>query len=145
MHKYLFIAILAAAALLLAGLLVWLRLRPKRRLKMVYFQTRWQTLQKLLPDKKQWPQALAAADKLLDTALKKKHVRGRNPGERLVKAQRLFTDNDGVWFGHKLHKKADADPGYKLKKREVQQALIGLRQGLKDVGALPDAQPKDAK
>jgi len=54
----------------------------------------------------------------------------------LVKAQRLFSDNDGVWFGHKLRARIDADPVAKLKESEVKQALIGIRQGLKDLGAM---------
>jgi hypothetical protein len=60
-------------------------------------------------------------------------------GERMVKAQRLFTDNDGVWFAHKLRNKIDADPTIKLKESEVKQALVGFRQALKDLGALPNA------
>ena len=57
-------------------------------------------------------------------------------GERLVDAQKVFTDNDGVWYAHKLRKKVEAEPDFKLKKTDVKDALIGIRQGLKDLGAL---------
>lgn len=125
-------------AILVAGatLLLWRRKRPGK-LKVDQFQSKWQDLQKLLRNKEQWTKAVVDADKLLDSALKKKRVRGRSMGERLVKAQRLLTDNDGVWFGHKLRNKIDADPKIKLKESDVKQALMGIRQALKDVGALP--------
>ncbi|HLZ14790.1 MAG TPA: hypothetical protein VKQ34_02245 [Candidatus Saccharimonadales bacterium] len=127
-----------------AGFFVW-RWRRPRPLKLEYFQNKWQELQKLLPDKKQWATAIVDADALLDEALRKKRFRGRSMGERMVKAQRLFTDNDSVWFGHKLRNKLDAEPATKLKEKEVKQALLGIRQALKDVGALPNGQPGNTK
>ncbi|HSW66394.1 MAG TPA: hypothetical protein VLI54_04635 [Bacillota bacterium] len=130
---------LSAAAIILLGLLgflLWRRLRP-RPLKTEYYQEKWLELQKLCRDKTQWAQAILNADKLLDEALKKRRVRGSTMGERLVKAQRLFTDNDSLWFAHKLRNKLDAEPGIKLKEKDVKQALMGSRQALKDVGALP--------
>ncbi len=127
---------IVAAALGLAGWLIWRRFRPVK-LKVDQFQARWKELQKLLSDKQKWVEAIFEADKLLDEALKKKHFRGRSMGERMVSAQRLFTDNDGVWFGHKLRNKLQAEPSTKLKESEVKQALMGIRQALKDIGALP--------
>jgi len=129
----------AVVVLICIGLVVWWRRRPVR-LKTAIFQAKWQTLQALLSDKQKWAEAVVDADKLLDMALKKRHINGRSMGARLVKAQRLFTDNDGVWFGHKLRNKIDADPKLKLKKADVKQALMGIRQALKDVGALPNGQ-----
>lgn len=128
------VVVLAAGV---AGLLFW-RHRP-RQLKPTNFQAKWQTLQKLLSDKKNWGEAVTLADNLLDEALKKKHINGRNMGERLVKAQRLLTDNDSVWFGHKLRGQLDTDPSKRLKEDDVKDALIGIRQALKDLGALPEA------
>jgi hypothetical protein len=140
-----YIAICVAAVLLGAGAaFIFWRRRPKV-LNIEYFQGQWKTLQKLLGDKARWPDAIVDADKLLDDALKKKRFRGHSMGERLVKAQRLFSDNDGVWFGHKLRSKVDADPTAKLKEAEVKQALVGIRQGLKDIGALPNGQSGNKK
>jgi len=126
--------------LAVAVLVLWLRHRP-RQLKTESYQTKWKELQGLLRDKQQWAMVIVDADNLLDVALKKRHIKGHSMGERLVKAQRLFTDNDGIWFGHKLRNKIDADPTVKLKEKDVKQALVGIRQGLKDVGALPNGQP----
>ncbi len=137
-------AAIGAVILLAAAALLYWRRKPQS-LKTDYFQERWKTLQKLLRKKEQWPEAITNADALLDEALKKKHLKGRTMGARLVKAQRLFTDNDSVWFGHKLRTKLEADPATKLKEADVKQALVGIRQALKDVGALPDAQSRSSK
>lgn len=131
------ILLIGGAIVALAGVITLLILRrPKKRLKTDYFQGRWQELQKQLSDKTKWAEAILDADRLLDEALKKKRFRGRSMGERLVKAQRLFSDNDSVWFGHKLRNKIDADPALKLAQKDVKQALTGIRQALKDLGAL---------
>lgn len=116
---------------------IWLR-RRQRPLDQSYFKKEWSDLQKLLRNKQRWDVALVQADNLLDIALKKNKFRGKRMGERLVKAQRQFTDNDGVWFGHKLRNKLESDPDMKLKETDLKEALIGIRQGLKDLGALPD-------
>lgn len=136
MNKWMLVAGAGVVVVLIAAvILVWLKRRPKQ-LNVDYFQERWQELQKRLRDKTQWGEAVLEADNLLDEALKKKRIKGRNMGERLVKAQRSFSDNDALWFGHKLRSKIDGDPTTKLKESEVKQALIGIRQALKDLGAL---------
>ncbi|HSX34824.1 MAG TPA: hypothetical protein VLF62_04230 [Candidatus Saccharimonadales bacterium] len=139
--------LIVVAAVVLAlgagGFFFWRR-RPQP-LDPSFFQSQWKQLQQLLRDKAQWSKAVLDADELLETALKKKRIRGHTMGERLVRAQRLFTDNDSVWFGHKLRNKIDTEPQTKLKEAEVKQALVGIRQALKDVGALPDAQSRNQK
>jgi hypothetical protein len=117
-----------------AAYVLWRRSRP---IKTDRFQTRWRELQQLCGSSEGWSEAVVAADKLLDEALKKRKIRGKTMGERMVKAQRIFTDNDGVWFGHKLRNKIEADSSMKLKENDVKAALIAIRQALKDLGALP--------
>jgi hypothetical protein len=130
------VGVLAAlAALVFAGIL--LRRRP-RPLKTERFQDKWREMQKLLASKETWHQAIIDADKLLDEALKKKRFGGKSMGERLTKAQRLLSNNEAVWFGHKLRTKIEGDPKTKLKEADVKQALLGIRQALKDLGALSD-------
>ncbi len=114
-----------------------LRRRP-RKLKTNRFEENWVELQKMCADKATWPQALIAADKLLDEALKKSRFTGKSMGERLTKAQRKLTNNEAVWFGHKLRTKVENEPDTKLKESEIKQALVGIRQALKDLGAFPD-------
>lgn len=130
--------ILIALAVVVVAAVVMLFLRRRKPINTNRFQEGWRDLQKLLRDKTTWPQAITSADKLLDEALKKRRFGGKTMGERMVKAQRIFSDNDGVWFGHKLRSKIEAEPEMKLKEDDVKDALIGIRQGLKDLGALPD-------
>lgn len=121
---------------LLVVLIKFVVKKVPRKLKEDKFQAKWQELQSLCKDKMTWPEALLSADKLLDEALLKRRFKGRNMGERLVSAQREFTNNDDVWFGHKLCKKIQETPEFKLKEVDVKDALIGFRQALKDLGAL---------
>lgn len=134
------VIIIAAAAFFLIVLttlgLIWLKKRKTRTLKTEYFTEQWKILQKGLRSKQNWPKAVVAADNLLAEALKKKGYRSKSIGERLMKAQRQLTDNDSAWFGHKLRRKIDASKNVKLTEKEVKQALVGIRQALKDLGAL---------
>lgn len=123
------------------GIFLWLKKR-KKPLDKTYFKTEWKELQKLLRNKDRWDVALLQADNLVDIALKKSRIRGQNMGERLVKAQRLFTDNDGVWFAHKLRNRVEGDPEYQLVEKELKKALLGARQALQDLGALPDVKKR---
>jgi hypothetical protein len=111
--------------------------KPKKALNQRYFQDRWM---ELLARVKTSPEgmilAVIDADKLLDDALKKRRFKGKTMGERLVAAQRSLSDNDGVWYAHKLRNRLVHEPDVKLKKSEAQNALQGFRQGLKDLGAI---------
>ena len=129
-------AVLTLAVCAIVGLLI-IRRRPKA-LKTEKFQEKWRDMQKLCASKDTWRQAVIDADSLLDEALKKKRFAGKTMGERLTKAQRLLTNNEAVWFGHKLRNKLESEPDTKLKEKEIKDALIGIRQALKDLGALPD-------
>jgi hypothetical protein len=83
-----------------------------------------------------WPLAIIDADTLLDDALKALRYKGSTMGARLVAAQRDLSDNDGVWFAHKLRNKLVHEEIPRLYKREVQKALRGFLQALKDLGAI---------
>lgn len=107
-----------------------------RKLKEDKFMAKWQDLQAYCKDKATWPDAILAADKLLDEALIRRRFKGRNMGERLVSAQKMFSNNDDVWFAHKLCKKLQEQADLKLKEADVKDALIGFRQALKDLNAL---------
>jgi hypothetical protein len=132
--------ILAIVAVVILLVLVlgsgWLLRRRPKGLNQAYFQERWQTLQGLLADKSTWPLAVIDADKLLDEALKRSRYKGKTMGERLVSAQRDIKNNDEVWFGHKLRNRLVHETNVKLSKRDVKDALVGIRGALKDLGAL---------
>lgn len=127
------VVIIALLVLVLAGGL--LKRRPKA-LNQAYFRAKWQEAQSLCKEKSTWPLAVINADKLVDDALKRRKYRGKTMGERMVAAQRDMTDNDGVWFAHKLRNRLVHETDTNLKEADVKKALIGLRQALKDLGAL---------
>ncbi len=110
--------------------------RMRHRAKFARFKERWQAIQKLCAKSETWPLAILNADTLVDETLKASGFRGRTMGERLVSAQRTLTDNDGIWFAHKLRNKIAHEEMARLYKRDVQAALRGMRQALHDLGAL---------
>lgn len=111
------------------------RRRPKK-LNREYFSSRWSDLLQKVKTADGMVLAVIDADKLLDEALKKHHFKGKTVGERLVAAQRSLSDNDSVWYAHKLRNRLVHEPDIRLKKRECQTALAGFRQALRDLGAL---------
>jgi len=109
----------------------------KKLLNQQYFQDRWlELLARVKTSPEGMVLAVIDADKLLDDALKKSHFKGKTMGERLVSAQRSISDNDAVWYAHKLRNRLVHEPDVKLKRTEAQNALQGFRQGLKDLGAI---------
>ena len=133
----------SSVVVLVIVLLIVYRLLPKR-LKRDKFAIRWQNLQSHLKDKASWAEAIMAADKMLDEALKKRKFKGGSMGERMVSAQRFFTNNDDLWFAHNLCKKLKANDEMKLKENDVKDALVGFRQALRDIGALENGQSREA-
>ncbi len=126
------------AALVLLGLVAVAASKAKRRpkdLNTAYFQTKWHEAQTFCKNKSSWPLAIINADKLLDEALKKRKFKGKTMGERMVAAQRDISDNDGVWFAHKLRNRLVHEVDVKLKEADIKKALVGVRQALKDLGA----------
>lgn len=109
--------------------------RRPRKLNREYYQKRWKELQQHCAREITWPMAIIDADKLLDDVLRRCNYKGKTMGERLVSAQRDLSSNDTVWFSHKLRNKI-VHEDIKLKKRDVQSALKGYLQALKDLGAL---------
>lgn len=134
-QTYLAIAAIVIILVLISGTGFLLRRKPKK-LNQVYYQDRWQELQKLCKDKATWPLAIIDADKLLDDALKRSKYKGKTMGERLVSAQRDISSNDNVWYGHKLRNRLVHENNVKLSERDVKEALVGIRGALKDLGAL---------
>lgn len=122
--------------LIVLGLITYVARRPRKELNRAYFELKWKELQKGLNKPDSWPMAIIQADNLLDEALKKRRFKGKTMGERLVSAQRILSSNDSVWYAHKLRNKIVHEVDVELKKKDVQQALLGLRQALRDLGAM---------
>jgi len=130
--------IVAALALtIVVSIIITFTLKRHRakHLNNKYYGEKWKKLQSQLCDNKLWPLAVIDADKLLEEALKAKKYKGKSMGEKLVAAQHDITNNDLVWFGHKLRNKLVHEADVKLKKNDVRDALLGIRSALKDLGA----------
>lgn len=126
----------AVLVLILISLAAIWRKRRAPTLKPAQFAEQWHTLQKNCLSRKTWPMAVIDADNLLDEALRSQHYKGKTTGERLVAAQHVLTDNEMVWFGHKLRNRIAQEDVRKLKKQDILDALKGFRQALRDLGAL---------
>lgn len=134
MNQYIIYA--AAGVVVVAAIMtVVLRRRP-RKLNPTRAMERWVALQKNCANKSNWPLAVIEADKLLDDTLKRLRYKGKSNGERLVAAQHKLTNNESVWFGHKLTNKIRDNDLKKIGKLDTLEALSGFRQALKDLGAL---------
>jgi hypothetical protein len=129
------IIIVIGVLVVIIGLVGLLQKKP-RKLNKARYMKKWQKLQLFLPNRATWPLAIIDADKLLDEALKRRRFKGKSTAERLVAAQHSLTDNDAVWYGHKLRNKLVHEQDLKLRKRDVRNALTGIRQALKDLKAL---------
>lgn len=126
---------LVAAFVVIVGIIGAYKYYP-RKLKQDYFVDQWKKLQVYCRDKTTWPKALEDADKLLKKALRKRRYKGKSMGAKMVSAQRTFSDNDALWHAHNLYKRILID-AEGLKESEIKDALVGFRQALRDLEALP--------
>lgn len=134
-NRYIF-TISVVLIVILTLMLVFVRRLNSKRLKNDKIFERWVKLQKNCATRKTWPAAIIEADALLDDVLKCRGYKGKTMGERLVAAQHDISSNDSVWFGHKLSKEIGAVDVRTIKKQDVLDSLAGIRQALKDLGAL---------
>jgi len=131
-----FLVVVIVAGILLLYFLGKFGKKFQRPLNQQYFETRWSELLGRVKTPDGMVLAIIDADKLLDEALRKCGYKGKTMGERLVSAQRAFTNNDGVWLAHKLRNRLVHEPGVRLRQHDAKTALAGVKQGLKDLGAL---------
>src|SRR5882672_3030558 len=126
------IVFLAAAIVFgLAVLFILSRLvihKPKR-LNQQYYQKKWLEILARVKTYDGMILAVIDADKLLDEALRKRNYKGKTMGERLVAAQHQISDNDAVWYAHKLRNRLVHESAVRLRKNEAKNALSGFRQG----------------
>jgi hypothetical protein len=101
-----------------------------------YYDKRWSEILGRVKTQEGMTLAVIDADKLLDEALKRRGYKGKTMGERLVAAQRSLSNNDSVWFAHKLRNRLVHEPNVRLRKNDAKNALAGIKQALKDLGAL---------
>lgn len=97
----------------------------------IFFQNKWNGI----IEEKNHTIAILEADKLLDLVLKKMNYQG-SLGEKLKKAERLFSDINGVWYAHKLRNRLAHEIDTKISKQETEKALSAFHKALRDLKAL---------
>lgn len=131
------IALIVALFIAFIALATWAIRRQKTKpLNIDKYTERWKSAQKHCGNKETWPLAIIDTDKILDDVLKSRRYKGKSMGERLMAAQRDLSNNDAVWYAHKLRNKIVHEEGVKLTEKKVRDALLGFRQALRDLGAL---------
>jgi hypothetical protein len=73
------------------------------------------------------------ADKLLDKLMTKRGYQG-SLGMKLKAAEKAFTDTNLVWRAHKLRNRLAHELDVKLMPHEVDYAMKGFRQAMRDLG-----------
>ncbi|MBI2592136.1 hypothetical protein HYW36_01530 [Candidatus Saccharibacteria bacterium] len=136
MNTIIFLIAAIIFGLLVLFILSRLVVHRPRKLSQQYYQKKWLEILARVKTYDGMILAVIDADKLLDEALRKRSYRGKTMGERLVAAQHEISDNDAIWYAHKLRNRLVHEPTTRLRKNEAKQALAGVRQGLKDLGAL---------
>lgn len=97
---------------------------------------KWREVEKMVKDKTKWNEAIIVADETLGLACQKYGSASKKTGENLVDMQAKFTDNESLWFAHKLSQKVRENPELKLKPEQARKAIISLKKALKDLGEL---------
>ncbi len=72
-------------------------------------------------------------DKLLDYILKQKGFKG-TLGEKMKKARNLFSNNNDIWFAHKLRNKIAHDIDFCLREKDAQKAIKYFKKAFNDLG-----------
>ena len=119
-----------------AGLVGLIVRRLPKRLRRSKITKKWRDIQTLCSESHNWPQAVLLADQLVGDVLRIKRKDGKTMGERMVSAQRDFSNNDAIWQAHKLANRIRQTRETVLKQDEVKQALVAFRQALRDLGAV---------
>jgi hypothetical protein len=86
----------------------------QKRLNQAYYRQKWLELLARVKTPEGMVLAVIDADKLLDDVLRKRNFRGKTMGERLVAAQRSLSDNDAVWYAHKLRNRLVHEPEVRM-------------------------------
>ena len=80
--------------------------------------------------------AVIEADKLLDKALMEMSLPGKTMGERMKAASNKFTQNNSIWYAHKMRNMIAHEHNVKVDYMKATHALKAYRQALRDLGAI---------
>ena len=122
--------------LLLLGLIVFTRRSPKG-VDTEFYRAQWLQIESSLDDSENSRHiVIVQADKLLDSALKDRGVKGSTMGDRMKNATKLFRNHSAVWAAHKLRNRIVHETSVTVRPQTAQHALKAYKMALKDLGAL---------
>lgn len=130
-----------SALIVFGGLLfaiIALTKKGTRHLDKSYYQSRWLSIENQLSrdNELSYTMSVIDADKLLDCALRQRGFGGKTMGDRLKNAKNVLSNRQRVWSAHKLRNRIAHEANVRVSYDDARHALGGLKQGLKDLGAL---------
>jgi len=125
------ITIITLSLLLFIGGIFWAQNKRKKftSKQKSDFQKHWSRI-KISTN---YNQAILDADKLLDKALKIKGFTGTT-GEKMKRANPLFTHRNEVWAAHKLRNRIAHELNITITEKQFKATLHQFKTGLKDLG-----------
>ena len=132
----LFVAVLVIAVLIVAIML--LTKKGGMVLDVEKYRSRWMTIEQSLvrDNEASYHLAVMNADKLLDTAMRERGVKGQTMGDRMKANKDGWSSRNNLWEAHKLRNKIAHESDVRVSYDQARRALAGFKQALKDVGAI---------
>lgn len=129
--SFAFIFVLAVAFLLVLFVFIRNKHRGLSDKDQRFFIVKWQEISDIA--QKEPRTCILEADKLLDHLLSKKGY-GGSLGDKLKKAETLFTDLNGVWYAHKMRNRVAHEINFTVSSSDASKALSFFRRAMRDLG-----------
>jgi len=126
------ISIIVISAILGFGVMVLMLIKKRKRKlsagEMSFVRNQW----RMLSSGQNMRNSILEADKLIDYVLGKYGYTG-SMGEKLKKAQRVFTDINSVWAAHKIRNRLAHELEFNPTKNDVDFVLASFGKALRDL------------
>jgi len=133
---FLFASIIIVGGLMFAA--IGLSKKGTKYLNIDHYRVKWLEIEQQLKrdEPSSFHMSVLNADKLLDQALQQRGFRGQTMAERMKSAGKNFNNRNAVWSAHKLRNQIAHEPDVHVTYDNARSALSGLKQALKDIGAI---------
>jgi hypothetical protein len=135
---FMFVAIIFVGALMLV--IIATAKRQPSTIDKSYYSNRLKQIEGLLESggDSDAHMAILNADKLLDSALKARGLKGDTMGDRLRNTRKrgILRNENAIWAAHKLRNRIAHEEGIVVNADQARKVINTYRSGLKDLGAL---------
>ena len=133
---FFFAGVIIIGALLLG--LICLTKKGRKNLNVEYYRARVLEIEHQLKrdETSSYHLCILNGDKLVDKALMERGFGGKNMGDRMKDAAKVFSDRNGIWNAHKLRNKVAHESDAYITYDQARYALASFRRALKDLGAI---------